>query len=55
MVMLTVVGVGCTPTVAMKAPEEPVTINMNIKLDAEVRVKLAEQAEEDIQQNPDVF
>lgn len=47
--------VGCTPTVAMKAPEEPITINLNIRLDAEVRVRLAEQAEEDIEENPDVF
>jgi hypothetical protein len=45
----------CQPTVAVKAPEEPITINLNIKLDAEVRVKLEEKAEEDIQENPDIF
>ncbi len=45
----------CQPTVAVKAPEEPITINLNIKLDAEIRVKLEEQAEEDIQENPDIF
>lgn len=47
--------VACQPTVAVKAPEEPITINLNIKLDAEVRVKLEEKAEEDIQENPDIF
>ena len=45
----------CQPTVQMKAPEEPITINLNVKLDAEVRVKLEKQAEEDIQKNPDIF
>lgn len=45
----------CTPTVQMRAPEEPITINLNVKLDAEVRVKLEEQAEQDIEQNPDLF
>jgi hypothetical protein len=47
--------IACQPTVAVKAPEEPITINLNIKLDAEVRVKLEEKAEEDIQENPDIF
>ena len=46
---------GCQPSVAVRAPEEPITINLNIKLDAEVRVKLEEQAEKDIEQNPEVF
>jgi hypothetical protein len=35
----------------VEAPKEPITIN----LDAEVRVKLERQAEEDIQKNPDIF
>lgn len=46
---------GCQPSVQMKAPEEPITINLNVKLDAEVRVKLEQKAEEDIQKNPDIF
>lgn len=45
----------CTPTVQVEAPKEPITINLNVKLDAEVRVKIEEQAEKDIQQNPDIF
>ena len=45
----------CTPTVKVEAPQEPNTINLNIKLDADVRVKLEEQAKEDIAANPDVF
>ena len=43
----------CTPTVKVEAPKEPITINLNIQ--ADVRVKLEEQAREDIQANPDVF
>lgn len=45
----------CTPTVKVEAPKEPITINLNVKLDAEVRVKLEEQAREDIQSNPGIF
>lgn len=38
----------CSPTVKVQAPKEPITINLNIKLDADVRVKLEQQAKEDI-------
>ena len=44
--------VGCTPTVKVEAPKEPITINLNVKLDAEVRVKLEEKAQEDVAKNP---
>lgn len=46
---------GCQPTVKVEAPKEPITINLNIKLDADVRVRLEEQAREDIARNPDIF
>jgi hypothetical protein len=45
----------CEPTVKVEAPKEPITINLNIKVDAEVRVKLEEAAKEDIEDNPGVF
>ncbi len=45
----------CSPTVKVVAPSEPITINLNIKLDADVRVRLEETAKEDIDSNPDVF
>lgn len=45
----------CQPTVRLEAPREPITINLNIKLDADVRIKLEKQAEDDIEANPDIF
>ncbi len=42
------VTLGCTPTVKVEAPKEPITINLNIKLDADVRVKLEQQAKDDV-------
>ena len=42
----------CSPTVKVQAPKEPITINLNIKLDADVRVKLEQQAKEDIASKP---
>ncbi len=43
----------CTPTVAVEAPKEPITINLNIQ--ADVRVRIEEAAETDIADNPDIF
>ena len=45
----------CQPKIAVEIPREPITINLNIKLDAEVRIKLEEQAGQDIDANPDLF
>ncbi len=55
MVLASGLIVACQPTVKVEAPKEPITINLNIKLDAEVRLKIEEQAQEDIQSNPDIF
>ncbi|WP_438943292.1 MULTISPECIES: YnbE family lipoprotein [Prosthecochloris] len=33
-------GSSCTPTVKVEAPDKPIVINMNIKIDHEIRVKV---------------
>lgn len=45
-------SVACSPTVKVEAPKEPITINLNIKLDADVRVKLEQQAKDDVATKP---
>lgn len=47
--------IACQPKVQVEAPKEPITINLNIKLDADVRVRLEERAKQDIQRNPGIF
>lgn len=44
---------GCQPTVRLEAPKEPITINLNIK--ADVRLRIEEQAEKDIERNKEIF
>lgn len=46
---------GCEPTVRIEAPKEPITINLNVKIDADLRVKIVDQAEEDIENSPGIF
>ncbi|MFO0706579.1 MAG: YnbE family lipoprotein [Nitrospira sp.] len=33
-------GGGCTPRVEVAAPDKPITINLNVKIDHEIRVKV---------------
>lgn len=42
----------CTPTVEVRLPQEPITINLNIKLDADVRLRVEEQAKRDVESKP---
>lgn len=35
-----VVLLSCTPRVEVAAPEKPITINLNVKIDHEIRVKV---------------
>ena len=46
---------GCTHTVRVEAPKDPITINLNVKIDQQVRVRLEEDIEEMIEDNPDIF
>ena len=46
------IAASCSPTVKVEAPTEPITINLNIKLDADVRLRLEEVAKEDVRTKP---
>lgn len=43
---------GCSPTVRLQPPSEPITINLNIKLDADVRLRVEEKAKQDVATKP---
>jgi hypothetical protein len=45
-------SIACTPTVQVAPPKEPITINLNIKLDADVRLRVEEKAKEDVGTKP---
>lgn len=45
----------CTPTVKIEAPDKPIEINLNIKIDQEVYLKLDDSVEDLISSNPDLF
>ncbi len=46
---------GCTPRVAIEAPKEPITINMNIKIEHEIRVKIDKDLDKAFASKEDIF
>lgn len=48
-------GAGGCATVQLQAPKEPITINLNVKIDQEVRYRLDKDLEDAIAANPDLF
>ncbi|WP_447970461.1 YnbE family lipoprotein [Nitrospira sp. M1] len=47
----------CTPTarVEVAAPEKPITINLNVKIDHEVRVKVEKELDQILSEDSDLF
>jgi hypothetical protein len=45
----------CQPTVRMEAPKDPITINLNVKIEHELRVKVERDVEKLLAENPDLF
>jgi hypothetical protein len=45
----------CSPTVKVQAPDKPIEINMNIKIEQEVRVKIEKDLEDMFAEDPELF
>lgn len=48
-------GCATVHTVQLQAPDKPIEVNLNVKIDQEVRVKLDREIEDLIAENPDIF
>ncbi|MBT00088.1 MAG: YnbE family lipoprotein [Oceanospirillaceae bacterium] len=45
----------CTPTVQLAAPSEPITINLNVKVEHEVLVRVDKQIDTLLEENSELF
>jgi hypothetical protein len=46
---------GCTPTVKVEAPDKPIVINLNVKIEQDVRVHVEQDAKQLVAKRPDLF
>ena len=54
--LLLISFVACTPRVELAPPEKPITINLNVKIEHEVRVKVEKDLEDEVfSEDSDLF
>ena len=46
---------GCTPTIQVQAPDKPIEINLNIKIEHEIRIKVSKDLEDLFEDESDLF
>lgn len=46
---------GCRHTIKVEAPSEPITINLNIKIEHEIRIKVDKELEDLFTEESDIF
>ncbi|HBC57516.1 MAG TPA: YnbE family lipoprotein [Gammaproteobacteria bacterium] len=48
-------NVACTPKVEVAVPDKPITINLNVKIEHEIRVKVEKELEDLFGEDSDLF
>ncbi|XTZ40344.1 YnbE family lipoprotein [Salmonella enterica] len=54
-IMLIGTLVACTPRIEVAAPKEPITINMNVKIEHEIHIKVDKDVETLLKSRSDLF
>ena len=53
--VLAVFLAGCTPTVQVQAPKEPIEINLNVRIEHHIRVQVDEELEDLFDEDSELF
>lgn len=54
-IILSAFLMACTPTVKVEAPSEPITINLNVKIEHEIRIKVDKELDDIFSQDSGLF
>ena len=55
LIFLMVLASACTPTVRVEASDKPITINLNVKIEHEILVKVEKQLDSVISEDSGLF
>ena len=53
--LFSALSAACSPTVRVEAPKEPIEINLNVRIEHEIRVQVDRELEGLFDENSDVF
>ena len=49
------IATACTPTIKIEAPSQPIEINLNVKIEHEIRIKVEKDLEDLFEDESDIF
>ncbi len=55
LIVLSCLIVGCSPTVKVEAPDKPIEINLNVKIEHEIRLQVDNELADLFEEDSDVF
>ena len=55
LIALAFTAAACTPTVQLQAPDKPIEISLNVKIEQHVRVSIEKDVSKSIQKRKDIF
>ena len=55
MICATMLAAACTPQVQVQAPDKPIEINLNVKIEHHVKVEIEKDVKKAISNNPNIF
>ncbi len=55
LVIFTFCGTACSPTVKVAPPEKPITINLNVKIEHEIKVKVEKELDSVLSEDSGLF
>ena len=53
--IMMVLASACSPTIKVEAPDKPIVINLNVRIEQEVRIRVEKGVEDLLVENPDIF
>jgi len=53
--LIVAVMAGCTPTIQVQMPSEPIEINLNVKIEHEIRIRVDRDLEDLFEDESDIF
>tara|TARA_R110002110_G_scaffold279620_4_gene494560 strand:+ start:635 stop:814 length:180 start_codon:yes stop_codon:yes gene_type:complete len=48
-------AVACSPTIKVEAPQQPIEINLNVKIEHEIRIRVEKDLEELFEEESEIF
>lgn len=55
LIILALLVTACNPTVKLEAPDKPIEINLNVKIEQHVKVEIERDVKKSIAKNKDIF